>query len=247
MEPAAAAAYADSSFASLVRAGLDASSARVLEIGPGESLALGLRLVAAGASEVVAVDRFDVQAPEERRRAVYEALLGDEEAVRAALAHVRLMAGVPIEEATRHLEPASFDAVVSISALQHTSDLEATLHSLAQLLKPGGTMVHQVDLGDMGLFTGHGGHPLEMLTLPARLYRAMGSQLGTPNRERIATYRETLEALGFDLTITATEEIDPGAVEAIRPRLRAPYRELSDEDLRVTSAMVVARKRARAG
>src|SRR4051812_28541340 len=166
MSPGDAAAYAEGAYASILRAGLSESDLRgaaVLEIGPGETLALALRLFAAGAEKVVAVDRFLAQAPLERQLSVYRALtdrLEPAERGRATAAlvageppldetKISLIAGVPIEEAGTVLPRGSFDAVVSIAALQHTSDLRAALEVLASLLRPGGTMVHQVDLGDM--------------------------------------------------------------------------------------------------
>jgi hypothetical protein len=75
MSPEQAAAYAEGSFAVLAEEGAVRPGDAVLEVGPGESLALGLRLLAAGAREVVAVDRFETQAELGRRAAIYSAIV----------------------------------------------------------------------------------------------------------------------------------------------------------------------------
>lgn len=283
LTPAAAAAYADGAWRSLVEgAGLTGATfagARVLEVGPGDNLALALRIAAAGAREVVAIDRFAVAAPAERQSAVYAALVerldGDEraraeEVLRADRQppldpeRVRLVGGAGAEDAAGALERGSFDVVVSIAAMQHTADLEAALRSLDALLVPGGVMAHQVDLGDMGMFSGRGLHPLTFLTIPDRSYRMMGSRLGIPNRGLVDSYRRVLAELGYEVELKITrivgetEKLEPyrselaagrdftdrhvALVDEIRPRMLARYRSLPAEDLLAQSALIVARK-----
>lgn len=285
LSPTAAAAYADGAWASLVhgagRAPATFAGARVLEVGPGDNLALGLRMVAAGAGEVVAVDRFAVAAPAERQAAVYAALIErlSDDGARARAeqvfrpgqdppldpGRVRLVGGVGAEDAARALVGDSgFDIVISIAALQHTADLEASLRSLDALLRPGGVMAHQVDLGDMGMFSGRGLHPLTFLTIPDRSYRMMGSRLGIPNRGLVDSYRRVLGGLGYEVELKITrivgetEKLEPyrseltagrdfsdrhvALVDEIRPRMLARYRSLPAEDLLAQSALIVARK-----
>jgi SAM-dependent methyltransferase len=286
LSPASAAAYADGAYRSLAGHGqLDPetlSGAAVLEVGPGETLALALRMIAAGAQTAVAIDRFPVQAGVVRQRAVYRELLerlDGEESARARSVYrdaddppldperIRLMDHLAAENAGAALDPESFDIVLSLAALQHTAQLEPALRSLDRLLAPGGVMAHQIDFGDMGIFSGRGMHPLSFLTVPDRAYRWMGSNLGIPNRGLISAYRSVLEDLGYQLQVRITkvlgdaekldhyrDELIEGRdferrhvelLDRIRPRMLERYRSLPDADLLTQSALIVARKPAR--
>jgi SAM-dependent methyltransferase len=238
LTPEAAAAYADRAYEVLagdggVTPGL-LSGARVVEVGPGETLTLALRLVAAGARQVMGIDRFAVQADPSRQRSVYAALaarLDGEESERAAAAlrdgvgppldpaRGRLVDGVPIEEARSRLDPDSFDIAVSIAALQHCLDPEAALRSLDALLAPGGLMAHQVDFSDMGMFSGRGLHPLTFLTVGDRRYDWMGSNLGIPNRGLVDVYRRTLASLGYETNVKVTQVLGDDHKLPYRERL----------------------------
>jgi hypothetical protein len=125
-------------------------------------------------------------------------------------------------------------------------------------------MAHQVDFGDMGIFSGRGMHPLSFLTVSDRRYRWMGSNLGIPNRALIDSYRTLLEGMGYAVELKVTkllgdsDKLDPyrsalGAgrdfgprhialVDEARPRLLERYRSLPVEDLLAHSALVVAQK-----
>lgn len=283
MTPAEAAAYADAAFEVLVEHGElrpeELSGAAVLEIGPGESLALGLRLIAAGAAEVVAVDRFDTQADLGRRQAIYAALVdaldpGARAAAEAVVrpgedppldpARVRLEAGTGAEQVDRAVPAGHFRYAVSVAALQHVDDIDAALAAIDRVLEPGGVMAHQLDFGDLGVFTGRGLHPLTFLTVPDRAYRLMGSNLGISNRAMANRYRDALGRLGYTVEVKATkllgdeEKLDPyrtellegrdfgerhvALVDELRPRLLPRYRDLPAADLLTQSAFIVARK-----
>jgi SAM-dependent methyltransferase len=284
MSPAEAAAYADTAFRTLIdAAGVAAAEldgAAVLEVGPGESLAFGMRAVAAGAREVVAVDRFATLAGAGRQAAIYAALaerLPQPERGRAEAAlrpgadppldpaRVRLLPATPAEHAGRALAGRGFDLILSVAALQHVGDAEAAVRELDRLIAPGGVQVHQVDFSDMGVFSGHGLHPLTFLTVSDRVYRWMGSNLGGANRTLIDGYRALYDELGYDARLIVTklygddakldpprEELAPGRdfgerhlalLDEIRPRLAPRYRALADADLLAHATVIVARKR----
>ena len=69
--------------------------ARVIEVGPGDSLAVSVRLIAAGAGEVVALDRFSTWRDPAQQAAI--------------LAH--LVEALPPEQAARLDDPSAADAV----------------------------------------------------------------------------------------------------------------------------------------
>ena len=222
-DPAARVAYSRTAFGGYLDVtGLEGDrleGKRVLELGPGEELSVALRFLAAGASKVSCIDRFEFDIDPAWERAVYRGLLDDVgEDGRARLAELiapdgtldrespalEVIRGVGIEDGAEHLEDGAYDLVVSVAVLEHVYDLEASLRSMDALLAPGGAMAHWVDLRDHGMFSGGGRHPLDFLTIKDPLYHLMTSHTGAPNRERIGRYRELLSALGHEATILIT-------------------------------------------
>jgi SAM-dependent methyltransferase len=168
------------------------------------------------------------------------------------------------DAAASDFAPRSFDLIVSNAVLEEVYDLDRTFAALDRVLKAGGRQIHVIDLRDYGMFTKHGFHPLEFLTVPDGIYRYMVESSGQPNRRLIDYYRRTADSLGYRSAIYATRVLGrdgelPGSpqtleygrdysdeslalVRAIRPRLLPRYRQLSDQDLLVQSIVFVARK-----
>lgn len=279
----AAAAYASSTFeTTIVRLGglaaPDLAGARVLEVGPGDHLGFALRLLAAGAAEVTCIDRFHVAHDPERQAAIYRAIagsltpaeaaaLGDLELTADGLrrsGRIRFLPGVAVEDAPEALEPARFDLVTSVAVLQHVQDPDAALEALDRLLVPGGRMLHQIDLSDVGLFTGRGWPPLTFLTVPEWAYVRMTSHVGAANRRLVDFYRTKLAQLGYDAELLVThvvgderplaspvgqlvrgthfDESHVAHVDAVRARIRPAFRGLAIEDLLTAGVFVRARK-----
>ena len=76
----------------------------------------------------------------------------------------------------------------------------SVLAHMALSLKPGGRMVHKIDLRDHGLFTPQH-HELTFLRFPHRLYQLMTRNSGRPNRILFHRYREVCERLRSQLHI----------------------------------------------
>jgi len=149
--------------------------------------------------------------------------------------------GCAIEEASGKLQGKQFDLVLSRSVLEHVYSLESALASMAELTKPGGLIVHKVDLRSHE--DGEQSHPLEFLTHSPRWWRWMTSHTGEPNRERKCAYPPLLRKNGFEiLRFERTHFISLSEVERIRPRLALPFRNLPDEDLADTGIFFCARK-----
>jgi hypothetical protein len=130
-----------------------------------------------------------------------------------------------------------------------------------QGLRPGGVLVHRIDLRDHGMFSGH--HPLTFLTIGAGLYRAMAAETGRPNRILLPAYRSHVAALGWPVRLGITRlvgvagefgalpwdqlpadarDVALAAVRQIRPQLAAPFRTMADQDLAVAGFALVAEK-----
>jgi hypothetical protein len=253
--------------------------ARVLEIGPGETLGVALRFLASGASQVTANDKFVPLQRSPFHQRLYQALLDglpSEQKASAADAvllktgvdlnerRLAYIYGVGIEDAGAGVEPASFDVIVSNAVLEEIYDADLMFGTLDRLLKPGGRQVHVVDLGDYGMLSKHGFHPLEFLTIPDGVYRYMVESSGQPNRRPLAYYRSKLDSLGYSTTIYRTwvlgsptrlpeyrTTLEPGRdytddnlrlVKSVRPRLLPRYRDLPDDELMTRSILIVADK-----
>ncbi|HJQ69745.1 MAG TPA: methyltransferase domain-containing protein [Blastocatellia bacterium] len=203
---------------------------RVLEIGHGDNLGVALRFVAAGAAEVVCLDKFYSKRDPERQREIYLALraaLSVEEQRRfdevidltsgTEIISDRLQSiyGTGIEDAVQLFGAGSFDLIISRAVLQSIQDSDAALRAMEQLLAAGGAMAHKIDLRDLGMFTNGGMHALTFLTIEDSLYRKMTSATDKSNRKRSGYYSQKTAELGLDSKIFITEIV--GQREEIIP------------------------------
>ena len=123
--------------------GLLVAGARLVEVGPGHTLGVGVALLLAGASELLAVDTHPYASPSAPGPYLP---LGGEEAVRGALGRLRCrLAG---REGRWPLEDASADVVYSFSVLEHVRSVDALLEEAWRVLRPGGLAIHSIDLRD---------------------------------------------------------------------------------------------------
>jgi SAM-dependent methyltransferase len=250
----------------------------VLELGPGSDIGVALRFIAAGAPFVAANDKFVPLQDTDYHRSLYRALrdrLTTEERDRfdnaidltrgVALHNPRLryIYGRGVEE-TDVFVPNSFDLIVSTAVLEEIYDTDRAFNAMHAALRPGGYILHKIDLRDYGMFTKYGFHALEFLTISDFFYERMVAASGQPNRRLVNFYREKTAALGYDTTIYTTwvlgssRELQPykttlergvdytdqtlELISSIRPRLLPRYRSLPDADLMVQGIFLVARK-----
>jgi hypothetical protein len=251
---------------------------RILEVGPGDNLGVALKFLAAGAGEVVSIDKFySLREPEKERRiylALRSGLPAEQKArfddavdladgIRFHPGKLRYVYGHGIEEAESILGIEPFDAIVSRAVLEELEDLDGVFSLFDRLLRPGGWQVHRIDFRDYGMFSSHGHHPLEFLTIPRAIYK-YASKYSRPNRRLIDYYRCKMEQLRYDAMLLVTrvcgaqkeifpykDSLDRGVdygedslaqLRAIRPRLLPEYQALSDEDLLAAGVILVAYK-----
>ena len=248
----------------------------VLEVGPGETIGVALRFIGEGAESVMAVDKFVPLESTSFHQTLYRSLesgLGDQERQRIEAAvdldngvkprpeRVKYVYGEAMEDLAQRLPPGSFDVIVSNAVLEEIYDSDRMFEGFDRLLKPGGRQVHVVDLGDYGMFSKHGFHPLEFLTIPDPVYRYMVEASGQPNRRSIDYYRAIAARYGYAARIYRTWVVGGPAhlseyqtdlqkgrdysddnlqlVRSVRARLLPRYRDLSDEDLLTRSILIV--------
>lgn len=252
----------------LAYAGRPALTGTVCEIGPGDNFGVALLFRRYGADAVEAIDRYRTRRDPDRQAAIYRLLsdrhdladLFDGEPAEATMKGVTYHPGSPAE--TYFAAPGyRFDAIVSRAVLEHLYDPLAALDDMFASLRPGGILVHRIDLRDHGMFAGR--HPLTFLTIPDRLYRRMTMGAGRPNRVPAAAYRTWLERPGRHGTVRITrlvgvaQELEPAdwhdiprplreqaltTVAAIRPRIVPGLRNLPDETLAVSGIVLTGEK-----
>src|SRR5262249_1690760 len=139
----------------------------------------------------------------------------------------------------------SFDMVFSNAVVEHLYDLQAALAQVFRVTRPGGFGVHQVDSRDHRDFD----HPLEYLLLSTENFNKLfaGRQGEMGNRYRAGEIARLLSAAGFELLdFEETVSCNPDYLADFLPRLRAakdsPYRNCSQEELRILSGNFRVRK-----
>ena len=257
----------------------DLQDKRILEIGPGDSLGVALMFLASGAARVVCMDKFSPVRDLQQQRRIYDHLarqLGDHSGRLSDMAigadtgmevtsdRLRCVYGHGIEEASHLLEPGSFDFIVSRTVLEEVYDIDDAFSAMDKLLVPGGFMIHKIDFRDLGVFSGHGMHPLTFLTVSDSVYRLMAADSGKPNRRLVDYYRQKMTELAYDTKILVThivgqveelvphkEQLEPDVdytdatiaiLDEIRPRLNKEFKALPDEELMVSGIFLVAKK-----
>ena len=238
------------------------------EIGPGDNFGVAMLLLANGADAVHAIDRYYSKRDSIEQRHIYEALAAQENAA-------TLFDGSPSEDTMRglHYHPGiaaeeyfnrydhHFDAILSRAVLEHLYDPISALNDMTNALKPGGQLVHRIDLRDHGMFAGH--HSLTFLTINDSWYRRMTAQSGRPNRVLVNHYRNWLDQSSLNGEIRVTRlagvdgEIRPSIwkdidqeqrnqaldyVTQIQNRLTKTYRSIDPKDLAVAGIILVATK-----
>lgn len=269
----AAAAYIERTFDDYARYGGwspgELAGKSFLEAGPGDNLGTGLLFLAHGAARYATIDKFYSRHDPERARAIHARL---ERKFSASFdpSRIESVYGHGAQEADKVFPAESFDGVLSRAVLHEIYEAEAALVALDRVLKPGGWMLHKIDLRDDGLFSGHGFHPLEFLTISGPVYWLMSYNTDKTCRRPLPVYRDIMRRLGYDARFLITGIIETAGyratenpagqgkealtagvdygrehstlVEAIRPRLSGEFRHLSDSDLLTASVFLVARK-----
>lgn len=178
--------------------------ASVLEVGPGDNLAVALLFLAHGASRVTCADAFSPSADADLRRQVHRLLLESLSASQAANIRPLLQPGpggqplfqpgrleyyyaTPIEKLPQIAQNARYNLIVSRAVLEHVVDLEEGWAVMTSLLAPGGEMWHKVDLRAHGMYAAI--HPLYFLTIPEWLWKVVSEPDPGLNRWRLPDYR----------------------------------------------------------
>jgi len=256
----------------------DVAGKRVLELGPGFTMSIPLLFAADGASYVAGVDKFVPfqTAPyyarfytrlrdtlDNAQKARYDgAIRLDNLSLNEQVAG--LVYGKDLPEIVSGLGPESYDLIVSNAVMEEIYDPTPVLRAQGQLLRPGGVMVHMIDLRDYGMFSTRGFHVLEFLTVPDWVYRRMVEASGQQSRRMLSDYAAAAARMGYASEIYVSHilghenpmdepkreirkgvdytEADLKLISEIRPRLQAQFQRLPDTELLAQSIILVAHK-----
>lgn len=242
---------------------------RVAEIGPGGSAAVALLLIANGCDSVDLLDRFHHPQADRGWRSS-AAIIRSEPALarrgndqNLAVFGIAFHVGEDAAAERFFRRNVGYDAIVSCAVMEHLFDPMIALGAMMHALKPGGSLVHQIDFRDHGMFSAAGHHELTFLTIPAWFYSLMSQRRGRPNRVLIDRYRSRLGQEGWPYEIFVTHLVGVGevavpapygqlpaderaqaenAVRSIQGRLAADFAGVPVEDLAVAGAMVAAKR-----
>lgn len=147
------------------------------------------------------------------------------------------------------LADGSLDAILSKSVLEHVRrhHVRPLLRDLRRVLRPGGVMVHIIDLRDHMRIDGdrrvHGDW-LDALRYSDGWFGAMfGNRSTSINRLRLREWRSVLAESGFELAAEHLDLFDL-PVDFDRQRLHPRFRSMPDADLRVGFLTVGVRRPA---
>jgi SAM-dependent methyltransferase len=252
---------------------------RILELGPGYHIGVPLLFAAHGASYVAGLDKFVPfqtgpyfekfysqlrDTLPNKEKADFDGAIQLQPGLALRPGRVQYIYRKELAEVVTELGSGAFDLIGSNAVIEEIYDPESVFRAQDRLLRPGGLMVHKIDLRDYGIFTKYGFPALEFLTVPEWSYRHMAEASGQPNRRRVNYYRDVARRLGYACTIYVTHilgveneltlpkqaiqrnldysDYSLQMIREIRPRLAAQFRELSDADLLVQGIYFVARK-----
>ena len=219
----------------------------VLELGPGDSLAMALVARAHGAAWTCHVDvgHFATGDP-----TVYQqmaALLAERGLTAPDVAGVRSLDDVQAACSARYetnglaslraLPDASFDFIFSNGVLQSVSrdELPETMRELRRLVHPEGVSVHSIDLRDtMGQSLNHLRFPERVWD--SRWFRKAGFHT---NRLRFSEMMDISRRAGFEAEASEVNRWERLPVP--RNALAARYRHWGDDDLLIATVRVVLR------
>ncbi len=213
----------------------------ILKIGPGKTLGVAALFVLNGADMVISIDRFNCLQKNDKTtvKNICEKNNGSYSEI---CRKINYIPRVKIEEIGEVFKKGKFDMIISNAVLEHVGDLERAFKSMSQIIKPGGTIVHEVDLACHNRFAGV--HPLAFLTFSNKRWERMGSNLGQPNRFRYSHYLTFLKNSGFSIeSCEVVKRVSFSQIGTIRNSLDDKFANRSDDDLSVSVFRFSAKKR----
>ena len=182
----------------------------VLEIGTGYTRVAMLHMIKNyGISRVYCYDRFNCLHQDEQK-------LIEKYNLSSYLDKLKYITGTN-DEISKQIQQQSIDYIVSNAVLEHVDDLELLFKNLTYVIKDNGTMYHKVDLRCHNRFKNFG--ELYFHTFDDTLWKAMGSNIGQPNRKLLKNYINLFERFDLNYYTNILEEFSYDELEMAKKYL----------------------------
>ena len=248
-------------------------SGRIAEIGPGDCSGVALLFRENGAEQVDLADRFYSKRNAVQQTTIYKALGEKYPKIQKILDNSALEREPKLENITRFYGEESsgenffdrgqhYDYIISRSVLEHVDSPAIVLKKAYAALRPGGMLIHKVDLRDHQLFTPFF-HDVKFLETQDFLHKIMTKGIGLPNRVLFNEYKEILLGLNpksafYIAGLHGVAELDKAYkiedlpveilklsidfIEKHRAKFSCKFKNVSSEDLMVSSFFFVCEK-----
>ena len=228
------------------------SSKRVLELGPGADLGVGLILLAGGAAKYTAFDVHNLVASADGE--FYDKLFA-ELTGRADIDALRRQVALTLDGTADKLcyrcsgdfdlsilADDSVDLIVSQAAFEHFDDLPRTIEQMSKLAARGAILVCEIDLATHTRWI-RDRDPLNIYRYSDVFYNLTKFH-GSPNRVRPAEYRRMLSDAGWgDIQQFPLVVLDEDYLTRVRPSLASRFR-IDASEMECLSIVLCARKTA---
>jgi len=180
----------------------------VLELGPGNSYALAFNFLLSGTERTILVDkyprRFDT---DHQKKFLKKEMKFFKDKYGTSLKGIITKDGKVKNEKIESIKASaermktvrsrSIDIIVSVSVLEHVKDLKKAFKEMQRVLKPGGLMVHKIDLRDHYNFN----RPLLFLKYSKKTWENWLTREGYSytNRFRADDIEEMARGMGFEV------------------------------------------------
>lgn len=220
----------------------------VCEAGPGDCLATASLIIGLGATHV---DLVEHQPPVVNDKQIRSLELVKANGFPIALDIIRGGANPTLDpdKISYHLKfmenflvEEKYSLIYSFNVMEHVEDIAGFLASCYRALKPGGLIMHMIDLGGHGEFEDPL-PPLDFQTYPDWLYSMMYPLYERATRRFVSEYMEAVKQTGFtDPVLHKLRVAEPDYFKNIQPKLRATARRIPADELAVIEFAVVAKK-----
>ena len=239
--------------AALQAGGMRSTPDTLAELGPGDSIGVGIAALLSGTNRYYALDvvRFSdagfnlkifdelvasfkaraASLPENRIPLIRDALMSPGSEHQGVM--IKYMVPWSDEQV---IEPESIDVILAHAVLEHVVDLERTYRALSLWLKPGGMISLQIDFTSHGTSEKWNGYRAYSETLWKMI---MGRRPFLINRQPCSVHMDCLKRNGFEIVSLSRVDRHDGIT---RSQLSSRWKDISDDDLVCSDIFVQARK-----